>query len=253
MSRDGARGWRGNGAMGSDTTLHLRSRVCIFIAAILFIVTNLLAAANSCQWKKETSQDILSKVALTHYPRPKLRIKLMSRKRKPGRPVGTGIDDSIHLSEIADLIVGEPDLSKTAAIGNIVCVNFENHNHEAAKRRLQRKWLRNSGKLLEAAAVRRSVPRKISGTIPNGLPRKIYFSELSQVRKQVYPLPNAVQQIQDMLDPPTLRALRDAIKPPALRALRDAINPPALRALHDAINPPALRAMRNAIELSKRI
>jgi hypothetical protein len=64
----------------------------------------------------------------------------MTVKRMRGRPKGTTIPDGKYLDAVADLIVRNPGLKKTPAIGKIIQNNFPQTKWASSERRLLRKW-----------------------------------------------------------------------------------------------------------------
>ena len=63
----------------------------------------------------------------------------MTEKRKPGRPRGSGKNDSRELNAVAELMVKNPHLSKTRAISLIVQDRYPPHQWASTERRLLRK------------------------------------------------------------------------------------------------------------------
>ena len=70
------------------------------------------------------------------------------KKRKRGRPVGTGKDDSVKLNRIADMIIENPSLKPTRAMKNLGVKD------PSYIRRLQVKWKAEKETLLSAARER---------------------------------------------------------------------------------------------------
>lgn len=79
----------------------------------------------------------------------------MSEKRKPGRPIGSGKDDTRYLLDVADLLAANPTLKKTPAISKIVQGAFPEQEWKNAERRLLNKWNVETDKHLENARQRR--------------------------------------------------------------------------------------------------
>ncbi len=77
--------------------------------------------------------------------------------RTPGRPRGSSrYKDGPHLDAVADLLVSEPKLRKTPAIGRIVRKRHPERSHDwsSIERRLLRKWNREAEERLAAARER---------------------------------------------------------------------------------------------------
>jgi hypothetical protein len=89
-------------------------------------------------------------------------------KKRRGRPVGTGRDDSTASEAIADLLVKESSLNPTAAIKRTL-----SSPNDSDVRRLQIKWKASARDALESARRRQSVPTGRT------LPRNEYRSPVS--------------------------------------------------------------------------
>lgn len=83
----------------------------------------------------------------------------MITARSPGRPRGSGKDDSPYLAKVADIRVREPNVSTTAAIRRVYRANPPRHEtEETFKRRLQGKWATESARLMQEAQSRAAPP-----------------------------------------------------------------------------------------------
>lgn len=86
----------------------------------------------------------------------------MTTTRKRGRPVGSGIDDSRFLVEVADLMHANPALKARGAMNQVISrhkATWRVHSEAAMLRRLQDKW-QKQGVALLAQAQRRAEARE---------------------------------------------------------------------------------------------
>ena len=92
---------------------------------------------------------------------------MMNPKKKRGRPIGSGKDDSALLNRVADLILDGGTSSPWSAIYRVVASAIPdaelkplNVKRESIVRRLLRKWQRDSRTLIESAQLRRTAKAK---------------------------------------------------------------------------------------------
>jgi hypothetical protein len=106
-------------------------------------------------------------------------------KRSPGRPKGSGKNDSECLAEVADLLVRNPKLRPTTAMKQIIKMRSDRGaTPETLLRRLQAKWKKDSTRFLDAArerASRVSFPPR-SASMGDGLPS---LAAIAQAQKWV--------------------------------------------------------------------
>ncbi|TIL23799.1 MAG: hypothetical protein E5Y88_21600 [Mesorhizobium sp.] len=87
----------------------------------------------------------------------------MTDKRSRGRPRGTGKNDTVFLTMVADLMVKTPGLKYTTAMTRIVRqrTDWDAASPEAAVRRWQVKW-KVQGEALLAATHERAMPKPVA-------------------------------------------------------------------------------------------
>ncbi len=107
-------------------------------------------------------------------------------KRRRGRPLGSGIDDSVYLNQIADLKFENPKLSTSSAAKRVrkrAGSTLQHVTEPTFVRRMQRKWNESESQLLVAAEKRRAEAlnaesridatlnmSSLVGWLPEGLP-----------------------------------------------------------------------------------
>ncbi|TIQ26379.1 hypothetical protein [Mesorhizobium sp.] len=87
----------------------------------------------------------------------------MTDERSRGRPRGTGKNDTVFLTMVADLMVKTPGLTYTTATTRIVRqrTDWDAASPKAAVRRWQVKW-KVQGEALLAAAHERAMPKPVA-------------------------------------------------------------------------------------------
>ena len=162
-------------------------------------------------------------------------------KRKRGRPVGTGLDDTPMLIRMADLMVANRGLKPTTAIKRLVP-----HADEAQIRRLQIKWRAGSSELMQDA--RRRATSGEPGTHPARRTRRrgtslAHLPNLARALRDAHEN-SAVKAMREMLESPTMRAARELYDSPALRTARELYDSPAMRTARELYDSPAMRTAR---------
>lgn len=135
----------------------------------------------------------------------------MTQKRSRGRPRGTGKNDQQFLAMIADLVIKPPGMAPTTAMKRIVATrkDWNAASPEAAIRRWQEKWSKQTEALL-AAAKARAEPKPVLGTksqnfVPsfgNALDHNIAQAHL---RRQL----QEMELVSRMMNPPFMKAIRE--------------------------------------------
>jgi hypothetical protein len=166
---------------------------------------------------------------------------MSAEKRKRGRPVGTGLDDTPVLIRMADLMVANPVLKPTTAIKRLVPLAGE-----AQVRRLQIKWRAGSAELMEEA--RRRATSGEPGTNPLRRTRRrgaslAHLPNLARALRDAHESV-ALKAMREMLDSSTMRAARELYDTTAMQAARELQNSTAMQAMRELQNSTAMQAMR---------
>ena len=164
-------------------------------------------------------------------------------KRRRGRPIGTGKDDSSTLSRVADLIAANPALRPTTAIKRLL-----DTLDPSTIRRLQVKWRVGKDEYLAQARLRR--------TVVVAQARRSNAPYSPRAARQLAAAHRAMQDtlggshlasVQAALNDPGLRAMREAMGSPAMLATQEAMRryqeSPAMRAIEEFRSSPAMRAI----------
>lgn len=164
-------------------------------------------------------------------------------KRKRGRPLGTGRDDSRTLNEMADLILASPGLRPTTAIRRAL-----HAPSEADIRRLQVKWNKDGSALLACRAAIQRARAEVERSRRTAEFRERMREQQDRIAEFVsftlgggHPALRAARALQDS---PAMRAMRELQDSPAMRAMREFQDSPAMRAIREFQDSPAMRAVR---------
>jgi hypothetical protein len=179
------------------------------------------------------------------------RTQKMTTKKRRGRPLGSGIDDSAELSQVADLLVRNPSMRPSAAMKQATRGRKGRETPETLLRRLQAKW-KQQGESLLAAAQERARPKASSGAAGYS---HYPLTATGQFRSQIDRMMDDQRRMQDLIDPPHLRMMReqqqrmqDLIDPPHLRMMRE-----QQQRIQDLIDPPHMREFRRLEELQRQM
>jgi hypothetical protein len=160
-------------------------------------------------------------------------------KRKRGRPIGSGKNDTRYLARVADLLAQEPALTPTGAMRRVMqaCTGWDAASKTALIRRWQAKW-KTEGNALLTEARERARPRPASNypTVPFVYAANYFPSTVTMALQPHYErLMHEVRGVQNFLDTPHMRALRTQMEEfrrteEALR-IRDLLDSPCMQEL----------------------
>jgi hypothetical protein len=132
-------------------------------------------------------------------------------KRSPGRPKGSGKNDSQILANVADVLVTNPKLTATAAMKQIIRSRSDwGATPETLLRRLQDKWKKDKATLMEAASERASRVNLSPKSVGS-------FASISSMSR--------IEALQKWADAPVVRAAQ-GLAPPAHQKFLDFVNSP---------------------------
>jgi len=158
----------------------------------------------------------------------------MVKKRRPGRPKGTCIDDTRYFLRLADLMVAETGLKKTTALKRI-----EPTISKSIEARIIRKWNKVAERYLGSARQRVENSRKSPYMPPLTLLELLRSQPLNTItaaaeaRRQLSALDDTAGGIRNLIDQAaTVRALYNS---PEMRLMREMQNSPVWRASHGLI------------------
>lgn len=154
-------------------------------------------------------------------------------KRGRGRPIGTGLDDTPILNNIADMLVANPALRPTTAIRQ--CLDKPGPSNI---RRLQVKWKAGSASYLAQAFKRRAAAMA---------PAPVRLSSSAHTPNTARQIMEAQRKMQALLGSPTLRTAHEMMNSPAMLAAHEAARryreSPAMSAMEEYMNSPTVRVM----------
>lgn len=155
-------------------------------------------------------------------------------KRGRGRPKGSGLNDTLVLNKMADMMAMAPKLKPTTAAKRVL-----DAPDEATIRRLQAKWKKDGQRYLEQARHRRDATIARSAGAGAGL-RTAQNMALTQ------PIGQHLSDRATLLglNSPALRALRAVQEDPAIRRMREIYDRPEMRMMRELYNSPAMRLAR---------
>lgn len=184
----------------------------------------------------------------------------MSEPRKPGRPRGTGKNDSQHLAAIAGLVLASPDVKHTTLMRRYLRTSGKTfvETDDTLIRRWQDKWAKDKEALLEAARQRQAKQRVVRRDLRGGgssvsvsdiargymspMQRMIADSSTLNYQRMIAESPAMVAQreIARYADPLGIRDLTESMNP--LWRVHKQIE--ETQRLQDLIDPPHLRDLR---------
>jgi hypothetical protein len=178
----------------------------------------------------------------------------MSIENRPrGRPRGTGKDDSLPLTEVADLLVANPLLKPTTAMKRVMQGGKDwGATDETLLRRWQDKW-KHQGEVFLAAARERARPKPMAQpAVPAhswATLRALPFPEDAHTRAMREYANGPAKAMQDYINSPASKALLDYASSPVAKAMLDYANSPTAKATRDYLDSPAMRAI-NSVQTS---
>lgn len=152
-------------------------------------------------------------------------------KRGRGRPPGTGLNDHPTLNKVADVLLANPRLKPTTAMGRVL-----DKPGRSTVRRLQVKWRAKGEIYLAEAEARRAAEQQAH--------RQSLEATIRRQSAQAYRASRGMGAALAALDSPAMRAIQEALNSPAMRAMRELQDSPTMRALNELQNSPAMRAVR---------
>jgi len=153
-----------------------------------------------------------------------------SKKRKPGRPKGTGLNDDPYFLQMAKLMVDDPKLTKTKAF-KLVKATWT----YAEIRRIQTKWCEVGDRFLTKELEKRASETK--------MPASMNIALASQISK-FGAIAAAAEQAHAIFNNPAQSAMREYLNSPAQLALRAHLDSSTMQAIRVIQSAPAMLAMQ---------
>lgn len=168
---------------------------------------------------------------------------MITIKRGRGRPPGTGLNDHPTLNKVADVLLANPRLKPTTAMGRVL-----DKPGRSTVRRLQVKWRAKGEIYLAEAEARRTAEREAHRRSLEATIRRQSVGAYRATRGFGAALDSPVMTaMQEALNSPAMRVMRELQDSPAMRAMRELHDSPTMRAARELQNSPAMRAVQEAM------